>query len=154
DFNGFSSSIGSSIKALRSAPLLGSLNSPRSAKSNISRRPYATYTLRLRIEGGSLAAVLTVPRARARALAILVPGSGPTTRDGIPVGLAVTAAPPFELWSRELAGFKCASLRYDKRAAAYAERYRSGRLKCDGMEEEYHSDLKAAVKKVLRMERT
>lgn len=62
---------------------------------------------------GPLAGSLLVPAGRARAVVVIVPGSGPTDRDGNnPMGLA---AAPYRLLAEGLAEAQVATIRIDKR---------------------------------------
>jgi pimeloyl-ACP methyl ester carboxylesterase len=97
-------------------------------------------------ERGALSGVLTLPHRAARALVVLVPGSGPATEDGIAEHQRLRdVRPPFPVWADALAceGFAC--FRYPKRVAAYASKYRAGELVCTGIADEYLNDLESAL---------
>jgi alpha-beta hydrolase superfamily lysophospholipase len=97
-------------------------------------------------ERGALSGVLTLPDGAARALVVLVSGSGPATEDGISERQRIVdIRPPFLVWAEKLAcaGFAC--FRYPKRVAAYASKYRTGELVCTGIADEYLSDLDSAL---------
>ncbi len=94
----------------------------------------------------SLDGIYTRPRTDTRALVVLLSGSGPTTQDGIPEGQRIKGIrTPFEVWAETLAVNGYASFRYDKRAAAYAEAYRTGVEVCHGLDDEYLRDLTDAL---------
>jgi len=64
-------------------------------------------------------ALLCAPSYTPLALLILVPGSGPTTRDGIPVSEQIEGThPPFAVWSNHLVAQRYAVVRYDKHRAS------------------------------------
>lgn len=65
------------------------------------------------VPDGPLRGTLLVPAGETRALAVIVPGSGPTDRDGnSPLGISAST---YRMLADALAGYGVATLRYDKR---------------------------------------
>jgi pimeloyl-ACP methyl ester carboxylesterase len=105
-----------------------------------------TEILHFANDRGQLEGIYTTPEERAKAIILLVPGSGPATRDGITRSqYCANIKPPFEAWSDILLVEGYASFRYDKRAATYSDAYLCGLETCNGLADEYTNDLDDAI---------
>jgi pimeloyl-ACP methyl ester carboxylesterase len=105
-----------------------------------------TEVLHFANDRGKLEGIYTAPEEKANAIIILVPGSGPTTRDGITSSqYHESIIPPFEAWADILLTEGYASFRYDKRAATYSDAYLCGLETCNGLADEYINDLADAI---------
>jgi pimeloyl-ACP methyl ester carboxylesterase len=105
-------------------------------------------TERLEFESlnGPLEATLDVPDGAIASIVVMVPGSGPVTRDGVSTAqLRPGLVPPFKAWAEILGSVGHCSARYDKSVAAYQTLYAASAAVVRGIEDEYWADIRGLL---------